>query len=80
MRVQIIPSKDQKFLREFYGCYLWKIYNVIKVVTRRPNYRCKIQLEWKEYYIEVTHTYPHNHFGQKTQIRLKETDCKVLET
>lgn len=78
MRVQIIPSKDQKFLKQFYGCNMWKIYEVVRVREYQSHHRCKIKREWTEYEIEVTHTYPHNHYGQKTVIRIKDNECKVL--
>lgn len=78
MRIQIIPSKDQKFLKQFYGCNLWKIYEVKRILKMRTHGNCKIQREWDEYEIEVTHTYPHNHYGQNTTIRLRETECKIL--
>lgn len=78
MRIQIIQSKNQKFLKEFYGCYLYKIYEVIRVREFKSHPRCKIKREWKEYEINVKHTYPHNHFGQKAAIRIKEDECKVL--
>lgn len=78
MRIQIIPSKDQKHLKAFYGCFLWKIYEVIKVYNYESHHRCKIKKEWKEYEIEVTHTWPHNYFGQKTTIKIREDECRVL--
>lgn len=78
MRVQIIRGEKQKFLQQFYGCYLWKIYKVIRVVQKRTHGNCKVQKTWNEYEVEVTHTYPHNHFGQKTTIKLDETECRVL--
>lgn len=78
MRVQIIPSKDQKFLRDYYGCRLWKIYEVIRIRKMRTHGNCKLQRTWNEYEIEVRHTYPHNHYGQKTTIFLRDTECKIL--
>lgn len=38
----------------------------------------KFEKEWKEYEIEVTHTYKHNYYGQKTNIRIKDSECIVL--
>jgi hypothetical protein len=78
VRVQIIPSKDQRFLKQFYGCNLWKIYEVKKVRHMKSHWNCKVQTEWDEYEIEVTHTYPHNHFGQKTTIKIKDSECRIL--
>ena len=78
IKLQIIPSKQQKFLKQFYGCTLWKVYKVLRIVEKRTHGNCKVQKTWNEYEIEVTHTYPHNHFGQKTTIKLNETECKIL--
>lgn len=78
MRVQIIRSDKQKFLKEFYGCNLWKIYKVLRVVRKRTHGNCKVQKTWNEYEIWVKHTYPHNHFGQKTMIRLTDNECKII--
>ncbi len=79
MRVQVIPSPKQKFLKEFYGCSLWKIFTVIKVNHCKSHHNCKVQKTWKTYTIKTKHTYPHNHFGQETEIRLGEDECLVLE-
>lgn len=79
MRIQIIPSKDQRFLQKFYGCFLWKIYRVIRIRKMKTHGNCKIQKTWNEYEIEVTHTYPHNHYGEPTTIFLRETEGKILE-
>lgn len=78
MRVQIIPSDKQKFLKEFYGCFLWKKFKVLRVLKKKTHGNCKIQKTWDEYEIEVKHTYPHNHFGQKTIIRLTDKECKII--
>lgn len=78
MRVQIIPSKDQKFLKEFFGCFLWKIYDVKKIIKKKSHGNCKVKSVWDEYEIEVTNTYPNNNFGKKTFIRLKQGECRIL--
>lgn len=78
MRIQIIPSNRQKFLRDFYGCYLWKIYDVVKVHSYRSHGNCKVYREWKEYEINVIHTYPHNHYLKPTTIRLLECEFRFI--
>jgi len=78
MRIQIIPSEKQKFLKDYYGCNLWKIYDVIKVYELKSHWKCKEQKEWKEYVIEAIDKCPCNFQGQKTLIRIKDDECIVL--
>jgi hypothetical protein len=78
LRVQIIPSKRHKFLKEFYGCHLWKIYDVLEVHHYRSHANCKVKKVWDEYEIEVEYCNDCNYKGQKTTIKLATNECIIL--
>ena len=79
MRIQIIPSRQHKFLKEFYGCFLWKIYEVKKTYNLQSHWKCKVKKECREFVIEAIDMCDCNFKGQKTLIRIKEDECKILD-
>jgi len=74
-----MPSEKQKFLRDYYGCNLWKIYEVLEVKHYRSHGNCKIKKTWNVYIIEGIELQDNNSKGQPARIRIFENECKILD-
>jgi hypothetical protein len=81
MIIQIIESQEQSFLRDYFGCELYKQYEVAKQVPIKHHAHKRLP-HVKRFltYIRVHINYKSNDYGKETLICLKDNEFRVLKT